>query len=69
MDEEFVACMEDVLDLYALPLDPKFPVVCFDESPFQLLAEVRAPLPCAPGSPARRDFEYERRGVVNALMI
>ena len=61
--------MEDVLDTYALPLNPEIPVVCFDESPFQLLAEVRPALPCAPGFPARQDFEYERRGVVNAMMI
>ena len=61
--------MEDVLDTYALPLNPDIPVVCFDESPFQLLAHARAPQPCAPGSPARQDFEYVRLGVVNAMMI
>jgi hypothetical protein len=54
--------MEDVLDLYATPPDPARPLVCFDERPCQLLAERRAPLPAAPGRPARRDYEYERRG-------
>jgi hypothetical protein len=43
VDEEFIACMEDVLDTYALPLQEDVPVICFDESPWQLLEEVRAP--------------------------
>ena len=46
---EFVAAMEDVLDLYAQPYDPAYPVVCFDESPKQLIAEVRTPIPARPG--------------------
>jgi len=54
--------MEDVLDLYAAPYDPAHPVVCLDECPVQLLAEVRPPQPPAPGRSARRDSEYERRG-------
>lgn len=54
--------MEDVLDLYAEAYDPKRPVVCFDELPYQLLAEVNAPLPTAPGTPKRQDYEYERKG-------
>ena len=48
---EFVAAMEDVLDLYAEPYDPERPVVCFDETSKQLLADVREPLPAKPGRP------------------
>ena len=54
--------MEDVLDLYAEAYDPKRPVVCFDELPYQLLAEVNAPLPAKPGQSKRQDYEYERKG-------
>jgi hypothetical protein len=61
--------MEDVLDLYEEPYDEKRPVVCFDESPRQLVAEVREPLPPEPGQPARYDVEYKRNGVRNLLMI
>jgi hypothetical protein len=66
---EFVAAMEDVLDLYAEPYDPARPVVCFDESPKQLIGEVRTPLPVQPGAPARYDTEYQRNGVRNLMMI
>jgi hypothetical protein len=55
--------MEDILDLYEESYDPARPVVCFDESPKQLIAEVRKPLPTEPGKPARYDTEYERKGV------
>ena len=61
--------MEDVLDLYEEPYDPARPVVCFDESPKQLIAEVRTPIPAVPGSPARFDTEYERKGVCDLMMI
>jgi hypothetical protein len=61
--------MEDILDVYALPRDDDFPVVCFDESPHQLIEHVREPEPCAPGVSRREDFEYRRCGVVNAMMI
>lgn len=61
--------MEDVLDLYEEPYDEKRPVVCFDESPKQLIGEVREPLPPAPGQPERYDVEYKRNGVRNLLMI
>lgn len=44
-DADFVACMEDVLDVYELPYDPMYPVVCMDEKPYQLLDDVRQPLP------------------------
>lgn len=61
--------MEDVLDLYAAPYDPARPVVCFDESPKQLIGEVREPIPPQPGSPARQDTEYQRNGVRDLMMI
>ncbi len=60
--------MEDVLDLYAEPYDPKHPVVCFDEKPVQLLEETRVPRPPAPGKPAQIDFEYRRKGTANLFM-
>lgn len=60
--------MEDILDLYAEPDDPMRPVVCFDELPYQLLAEVAEPQRCAPSRPAREDYEYERRGTCNLFM-
>jgi hypothetical protein len=60
--------MEDVLDLYAEPYDPQYPVVCFDESPYQLVSEVRQPLPLRPGQPARYDYEYHREGMCNLFM-
>lgn len=61
--------MEEVLDLYAEPLDPLRPVVCFDECPYQLLDEVRPPLPAEPGQPAREDYEYRRAGTCNLFMM
>src|SRR5215207_2064452 len=62
IDGEYVARMEDVLDLYAEPLDPARPVVCLDESPLQLIGEVREPIPAAPGQLERVDYEYRRNG-------
>jgi transposase len=59
---DFVWRMEDVLDLYAEAYDPQRPVVCFDELPQQLLADVTEPLPARPGQPKRQDYEYERKG-------
>lgn len=61
--------MEDVIETYMRPLDAENPVVCFDESPVQLLHEVREPIDVAPGRPRREDCEYERCGVVEAMMI
>jgi hypothetical protein len=61
--------MEDVLDLYAELYDPLYPVVCFDESPDQLVSEVRQPLPAAPGQPVRYDYEYRREGTCNLCMF
>jgi len=60
--------MEKVLDIYKRPYDPKFPVVCMDESPRQLIRESRLPLALEPGRPARHDYEYERCGVCNIFM-
>ena len=57
---DFVAKMEDILDVYALPYDENCPVICFDEKPYQLLGERREPLPMKAGSPMKIDNEYER---------
>ena len=65
MSAEFVAHMEDVLDLYAEPYDPQRPVVCFDETSTQLLADTRPPLLAQPGRPKRQDYEYRREGTRN----
>ena len=69
VDGEFVARMEDVLDLYAEEPDRKRPVVCFDESPTQLIGETRQPIPAAPGRPQRFDYEYRRNGTVNLFVF
>ena len=53
--------MEDVLELYEEPHDPKRPLICFDEMPYQMVAEKRVPIPAKPGCPQRYDYEYERR--------
>jgi hypothetical protein len=66
---EFVAAMEDVLDLYTEPYDPKRPAVNFDETSKQLIRETRKPLPTAPRRPARYDYEYERNGTRNLFML
>lgn len=66
---EYVAAMEDVLDLYEAPYDEKRPMVCFDESHQQLIAEVRDRIPVARGRPASFDVEYQRNGVRNLMMI
>ncbi len=61
--------MEDVLDLYAEAADPRRPVVCFDESPTQLIGELREPIPAAPGQPERYDCEYRRNGTANLFVF
>jgi DDE superfamily endonuclease len=66
---EFVAAMEDVLDLYAEPYDPKRPTVTFDETSKQLIGETRPPLPAQPGHPARYDYEYKRNGTRNIFLF
>ena len=65
---DFVAAMEDVVDVYHRAYDPQRPVVCMDEASKQLIAEVREPLPAKPGSIAKHDSEYERRGTANVFM-
>lgn len=65
---EFVACMEDVLDLYA-EKNPIIPVVCFDETPTQLIGETRTPRPAKPGEPAIYDYEYKRNGTSNLFVF
>ena len=69
VDGEYVARMEDVLDLYAEAPDPKRPVVCFDESPVQLIGEVRHPIPPEPGQRERYDYEYRRNGTVDLFVV
>lgn len=64
----FVACMEDVLDLYAEDT-PEVPVICFDETPVQLVGETRKPLPEKPGQTAIYDYEYRRKGTANLFMF
>jgi hypothetical protein len=61
--------MEDLLDLYAEAFDPRRPVVCFDELPYQLVAETCLPLPLRPGKPLRYDYEYRRNGTCNLFMF
>jgi hypothetical protein len=61
--------MEDVLDLYEEPLDEKKPVVCFDESPVQLIDDVMTPIPAVPGRSKREDYEYERKGTSNLFVF
>jgi|TARA_B100001971_G_C18174889_1_gene529357 hypothetical protein len=61
--------MEDVLEVYKRPYDPKHPVVCLDETSKQLIGEVRMPVPAASGQVAHYDYEYVRHGVANIFMI
>lgn len=60
--------MEDVLEVYRLPYDPRFPVVCMDESSKQMVGEVSAPIPAAPGHGRIIDHEYVRHGVAMLLV-
>jgi transposase len=69
VDAEFVARMEDVLALYAELPDERRPVVCFDETPRQLIGEERIPIPAEPGKRARYDYEYVRNGTANVFMF
>jgi transposase len=69
VDADYVARMEDVLDLYTEAPDPKRPVVCFDESPIQLIGEVRQPIPAKPGQIERYDCEYRRNGTANLFVF
>ncbi len=69
VDAAYVARMEDVLDLYAETPDRKRPVICFDESPNQLVGETRLPIPAQPGQLERYDYEYRRNGTVNLFVF
>jgi transposase len=64
----FVANMEKVLDVYKRPFDSRFPVVCMDESPKQLIGETRVPISASPGHPEKHDYEYRRNGICNIFM-
>ena len=66
---EFVAAMEDVLEVYQRPRDPQRPVVCLDEQSKQLVKETRTPIPAAGGRVERYDYEYERNGTANLFML
>jgi len=68
-NSEFVASMEEVLETYAQPYDSRFPVVCMDEQPVQLLKETRLPVPATKTHPRRVDYEYERAGTACIFMF
>jgi hypothetical protein len=68
-DGDFVAAMEDVLDVYERPFDPKRPVVGMDEQPNQLIGEMLIPIPVAPGQVQRIDYQYVRNGTVTNFMF
>ena len=68
-DAEFVAHMEQVLDTYAQPYDPAYPVVCMDEQPVQLVKETRPPIAATQARPRRVDYEYERAGTASVFLF
>ena len=68
-DGAFVARMEQVLEVYAQPYDPRYPVVCMDEQPFQLLSETRSPMPMGSGRGRVVDYEYTRQGTCTVWMF
>ena len=68
-DAEFVAAMEDVLEIYAKAYDPDHPVLCMDEKPFQLLKETQVPIPATKTHGKRVDYEYERNGTASIFMF
>jgi hypothetical protein len=68
-DGEFVAAMEEVLEIYARPYDARHPVLCMDEQPVQLLKETRVPIPATKKHPRRVDYEYEHAGVASIFMF
>ena len=69
VDAEFVAAMEDVLEVYHRPYDEARPLVCLDEASKQLVGEVIEPIPAEPGQPERFDYEYVRNGTANLFMV
>jgi hypothetical protein len=68
-DAEFVANMEEVLETYARPYDPRYPVLCMDEQPIQLLKETRVPIAATTNHPRRVDYEYERAGTASIFLF
>ena len=68
-DAEFVANMEEVLEVYERPYDPDYPVVCMDEQPVQLLKETRVPIKATKNHAQRVDYEYERNGTASIFMF
>ena len=68
-DAEYVAGMEEVLDTYETPYDPKRPVLCMDEQPVQLVKDTRAPIAATKGHPKRVDYEYERAGTASLFLF
>ncbi len=68
IDGEFIARMEALLDLYELPYNPDFPVICFDERPCQLIGNVIAPLPVRPGEAQKEDYHYKRNGTCSIFV-
>lgn len=68
-DAEFAASMEEVLDVYARPYDSRYPVLCMDEQPIQLLKETRTPIAATKEHPRRVDYEYERAGTASIFMF
>ena len=68
-DAAFVAAMEDILDLYCLPYDENYPVICMDEKPYQLLDDVLAPIEMKPCNPKRIDYEYRRKGTCSIFVF
>ena len=68
-DAEFAASMEEVLEVYARPYDPRYPVLCMDEQPIQLLQETRTPIAGTLKHPRRVDYEYERAGTASIFMF
>jgi transposase len=67
LNDEYIDKMEDVLEVYERPLDPQQPVICVDEKPVALHADIRPPSPAKPGREARRDSAYERCGTANVF--
>src|SRR5438309_3692812 len=67
LDDQYSAKMEDVLEVYERPYNPQEPVICVDEKPITLHADLRPASPAVPGREARRDNEYERRGTANVF--
>jgi len=66
---EFICFMEDILDLYEMGYDFRYPIVCLDEKPYQLLRDILSPLPPEPGKAWREDYTYERNGTCNLFVI